>query len=269
MLNIINEDSRSQLVTRSKNSDKERDGKTRYQKRVNSRVIASVSKLNRINMDQLFKDNILTVDLEVIGETDTYDVKISFGGFIDELNQQLVRNDVLDLRAIIRALVNAFNRNDVYTHCSCPDFKYRQNYWSTRNKFNSGEPELRPSDKTNPNDTKGPGCKHIMKVLSDTSWLIKIASVIKNYITYIEHHYERLYQMVIYPAIYDREWEEPIQLEIDPSDTLDTRSSTIDAANAEARKRGQFKPGHQGGVQFASTKPNPQLSIDDLIIDEE
>ena len=55
---------------------------------------------------------------------------------------------------------------------------------------------------TNPNDTLGVGCKHIMLVLSNTSWCIKLASVIHNYINYMKSHYEKLYADIIYICVY-------------------------------------------------------------------
>ena len=167
---FIYEDKRSQLMTKSKQGEREKDGLTRYQKRVKSRVSSSNKQYNRIDMNQLFKDGILTVGIEVHGETDDYIVKISYGGFLDALREEIKRNnDTLELRNIVRALVIAFNREDVYIRCSCPDFAFRFGYWATKNDIITGEPELRPSDETNPNDTLGAGCKHIMLVLANTS----------------------------------------------------------------------------------------------------
>lgn len=61
----LNEEKRTQLISNSRNAQKEKDGKTRYQKRVKSKVKANVSQLNKIDFNQLFKDNIMTVNLEV------------------------------------------------------------------------------------------------------------------------------------------------------------------------------------------------------------
>ena len=83
----LNEDTRAQLLSRSKSADKEKDNKTRYQKRVKSKVKANVSNLNKIDFNQLFKNNIMTVSLDVQGETNEYTVTISFGGFLDELKK--------------------------------------------------------------------------------------------------------------------------------------------------------------------------------------
>ena len=115
----------------------------------------------------------MTVNLEVEGETDTYLVSISFGGFLDELHKELRKaNDIFSLRVVIRALLNSFNSDNVYIKCSCPDFRYRLGYWASKDNIIVGEKETRPSDKTNPNNTLGAGCKHIMLVISNTSWII-------------------------------------------------------------------------------------------------
>lgn len=111
---------------------------------------------------------------------------------------------------ITKALIMGFNRNDVYIHCDCPDFKYRYGFYATRNKINSGEVENRPSNQTNPDDKLGSGCKHILLVLTNTSWLIKVATVIYNYIKYIADKEPKLYQEIIFPALYGIKYTENI-----------------------------------------------------------
>ena len=55
-MNILNEDSRQQLLNRSKSAQPEKqDNKTRYQKRLKSRISQSVSQYNDIDMNKLFK----------------------------------------------------------------------------------------------------------------------------------------------------------------------------------------------------------------------
>lgn len=218
-------------------------------------------------MNKLFKENILTVNISVKGETDDYTVKISFGGFLDILGG-LVKGNIedLNLRNITRALVTGFNQDDVYIFCSCPDFHYRFGYWATRNKLTSGEPEDRPSNITNPNDTLGSGCKHILLVLSNNSWLMKVASVINNYIKYMEKHYQKLYADIIYPAIFNTEYEEPVQLsidDIDGDDNLHTDTDTLDTANKYNQERTKFQKGNTHGVRFASDdNSEDQLEFD-------
>lgn len=259
----LHEDSRNKLLSKSKQSKK---GMERFKRRVKSRIANSVKQYNAIDMNKLFKEDILTVDVLVKGETDTYTVTMSFGGFLRLLKDQLKKQDnILDYKAVTRSLIIGFNKDDVYIHCSCPDATYRMNYWQTRNQISSGDPENRPSNITNPNDTLGSACKHVLLVLSNTSWIMKVASVIYNYINYMEKHYQKLYANVIYPAIYGKKYEEPVQLDIFDDDTLSTDKDTIERSNVYARTKNQFQKGNQSGVQFASknNKPKDQLDIDD------
>ncbi len=222
-------------------------------------------------MNKLFKDNILTINIEVIGETDTYTVRISFGGFLDLLQEELARNnDTLELKVIIRALLTGFNRDNVYIGCNCPDFQYRYSYFATRNQITSIDPENRPSDITNPDDSLGSGCKHVLLVLSNNSWLRKVASVIHNYILYMEKHYFSMYTKFIYPAVYGKEYEEPVQQNMFDTDTLDSDSDLLDKSNEYGRTRTQFKKGNTQGVRYAPNDygdEDDQLSFDDVTDD--
>ena len=249
------EDKRAKLLADQKrgrnyvwwNQDK---GKNRYQRRLKSKIKSSVSHFNNIDMNKFFKDDILDVSVGVQGETDDYVVRLSFYGTLDELHNFLNANGTFDRKAIMKALTRAFNKDDVYMNCTCADFKFRHRYWATKNNLIVGETEDRPNrfDRTNKNNDMGPACKHVTLALSDSSWLIKVASVIFNYIKYMEDHNERMYQKYIYPAIYQQPWTDEAQLDITDitgEDELATDSSTIDTSNIEARKRGQFKRGNE------------------------
>lgn len=217
-----------------------------------------------MDMDKFFKTDTLDTSVDIRGETNIYKVRMSFVGTLEELHDYIKKNNIeqIDRKMILKALMKAFNRDDVYINCTCPDFKYRFKYWATRKGLLIGDPENRPADITNPGDNKGPGCKHIILCLSDSSWLIKIASVIYNYINYMEEHNERLYQKYIYPAIYDKEYEDR-QLSIfdNEDEILDSDEDTIETSNIEARKRGQFKKGNE----YRFKKDNKdQITFDDL-----
>lgn len=264
-MNHLLEDTRNDLVTKGKRGEREKgDGKTRYEKRVKSRFASSTHSYNKINMNELFKNNILTVGIEVHGETDDYIVTMKFGGFLDTLRDILKRqDDKLDLRAIIRALLEAFNRKDVYIRCNCPDFYYRMGYFCTVDKIIEGEPQLIPSKVTNPKNTLGPGCKHVMLVLANTGWIVKLASVINNYIKYFEQHRQKDYTDIIYPAIYDKKYTEPVQLSFEDKGELDSEEEVIDKSNEEGRTRSQFKAGNEYRFK-PQEKENPdQLTIKD------
>lgn len=269
------EDNRSSLLSKSKSGapyvpSNQQNGRNRYERRLKSRFSKSVRAYNQLDMDSLFRNGILTVNIEVNGETDNYIVTIKFGGFLDELKKILHSQD-FNLRAVTRALINAFNRDDVYIHCSCPDWQYRFAYWASINDINSGQSENRPSDITNPEDDKGPGCKHVMLVLANTTWLVKCSSVINNYVNYMEKYYPQLYADIIYPAIYGEAYIDPVQLDIETSvqdePELQSDQDTLDIANKWASTRSRFQKGNDQGIRFAPSPDKKQLDFDSLISD--
>lgn len=256
----LKEDSRAALIARSKQSSK---GMMRYRRRVKSKVANSVKQYNSIDMNKLFKKDILTMDVNVKGETDDYVVKISFGGFTELLQQEVKKqNGKLDSKAVTRALIDGFNKDDVYISCTCPDWKYRFAYFATKNNIIIGDPETRSSDITNPDDKLGPACKHVLLVLSNTSFLLKVASTIYNYINYMEKHYHKLYADYIYPAVYGKKYEDPVQLDVFDDDELASDKDTLDKSNQEASKNSKFKPGNDSGVRY-SPKDLDQISVED------
>lgn len=400
-MNILNEDSRQQLLNRSKSAQPEKqDNKTRYQKRLKSRISQSVYQYNDIDMNKLFKNNIFSVGVNVRGETDNYVVLISFGELLDEIKYFLSKNNYkLESKVIIQALTKCFNSENVYIHCSCPDwclekntkikllsgeiltiedmltkFKenksmwvysvdndgnfnpgkvtdiwisgytntlikvtldndkevtttlnhkylladgsyceasmlskdtllfnhsiknieiihceedvpvydisvdtynnflvdadvvlhncYRMAYWATRNKINSGEPQYSNGKWIrNPDDKLGPGCKHSLLVLSNADWIIKSASVILNYIRYAETNMQSAYARLIYPKIYDKEYQKDVQLSLIDTDELDSRD--IERANKYAKTKTQFQKGNKYRYQKQDKSSEDQLTLED------
>lgn len=256
---ILDEASRNELIRKSKQSPK---GLQRYKRRNKSRVANSVKEFNSIDMNRLFKDGILSVNINVSGETNNYIVRISFGGFLEILHDELKRNnDKLDLRVIIRTLLTGFNRDDVYINCTCPDFIYRYSYYATKNDYDTYakdnkkvrnpklglvDPQNIPSKITNPYDKLGSSCKHVLLVLSNNSWLMKVASVINNYIKYMEKNYQKAYADVIFPAIYQRPYDKDIQMTMFDTNRKyvktgkDTLGRAIDQGTSDRDEKGRF-----------------------------
>lgn len=134
----------------------------------------------------------------VKGETNDYSVEVLFEGICKKLQDELKRNNYkLEYKIVYRAIVNAINAGDILVSCTCPDFKYRQSYQRTMGKYNAGRPELRPAKITNPNDTKGAGCKHVMNVIGNLDWAMRLAACINNYVFYIRDHMPELFQQII------------------------------------------------------------------------
>ena len=215
---ILDEATKQQLLTKSKNAAPTKAyGTTRYERRNKQRVDTADNRaFNEIDFNALFQGNLLSSTIKVQGETDKYEVTFLFEGICDDLKRQIkLNNGALEYKCVYVALVDAFNRGDVMVHCTCPDWKYRQAYSATKQYYNSGEPEYRPAKITNPNDTAGAGCKHVMCALTSTDWLVKTAMSINNYINYMREHRKDLYNKLIAPKIYDEipseEIEEPIE----------------------------------------------------------
>ena len=83
-----------------------------------------------------------------------------------------------------------------------------------------------------------------------------------NYIDYMKKHYERLYADIIYPAIYDKKYEEPVQLDIEDSDELDSSKDIVNQANDEKQQSTRFTTGNKEGVRFAPNKHKNEMSLE-------
>ena len=118
----------------------------------------------------------------------------------------------------------------------------------------------------------GGTCKHIAIALANTSWLIRTGNVIRNYVSYMEKHYPKLYADIIYPAIYEHEYEEPVQQElIDHDNDLRTNDYTdiVDTANKWSRTRTQFKQGNEYRFRPSDDIEGQQEFDFDSLADEE
>lgn len=265
----LNEATRSQLINKSRNSDNYKDqskGKNRWERRNKSHIVTSVQQYNKIDMNSFFKQDELVVGIEVIGETNNYTVTLKYYKVLQEIaNQIKLNNNKLEFKCVIIALQKMFNADNVFIHCSCPDWKYRQAYYATKDGYNAGPAELRPSDITNPHDTKGGGCKHTNLVIGNINWVMKVASVINNYIHYTETHMERQYADIIFPKLYGMPYSKAVQLNIfDTGDDLADDEETIKLSNRYGKDRGKFKSGeivNNQKINKLSNKPDPNKPL--------
>lgn len=90
----------------------------------------------------------------------------------------------------------------------------------------------------------------------------------------MEKHYQKLYADVIYPAIYETEYTDDVQLSIDDientGDNLQSDEDDIDISNKWASTKNRFKQGNTQGVRFGSGKEKPmekQFDFDSLMSD--
>ena len=244
---LLLELNRNQLINKSKHSDNYKDtskGKNRWERRNHSKIDRRVDQYNKIDMNTFFKKDELKVGINVHGETDNYTVIIRFNNALKAIADEIKRNNnKLEFKCILIALQRTFNNGDVFVSCNCSDFKYRIAYQATKGGYNSGTPEIRASNITNPHDTKGAGCKHINLVIGNIDWVMKIASVINNYIHYMEENYQRLYADVIFPKLFNMPYQRAVQLNLfdTGSNTLNDNEDEIKLSNRYGRERGKFR----------------------------
>ena len=92
----------------------------------------------------------------------------------------------------------------------------------------------------------------------------------------MENHYQKLYTEIIYPAIFGKDYTEPVEepieddsLESDSAE-LDTSDDTLDSANEYNKNRTRFQQGNKQGVRFAKNEPDetiePEESFSPLLL---
>lgn len=265
----LHEDSRTLLVSKSRSVGPYKNqmrGKNRFERKKHSQIAKTVKQYNKIDMNKLFKEDILEVSIPVTGETDNYTVSIRMDGVVKEIARNIKNNkNTLEFKTIVQSLTKVFNTANIFVKCSCPDYKYRFAHWNIINRVSVDDTSKDPGPGKgirNPNDQLGRGCKHVLLCLANGDWVIKVASVINNYVHYAEEKLRPAFLKLIFPKLYGVTFDEAEENNLLPEDTeLATSESIIDAINDYGRNRGKYKPGTNknpvtgtGGRQKA-TKP--------------
>jgi hypothetical protein len=247
----LDEATRTQLVAQSRNAGKYKDtsrGANRFQRKKYSKVANQVKSFNQIDMNLLFKQDILQVNIPVIGETDEYTVTIKLEGVTAEIQKNIKNNgNRFEYRTVLQALTKVFNTTDVYVRCTCGDFKYRFKHHLIVANVSVDDSSQDPGPGkgiANPNDDKGRGCKHILLTLSNGEWMMKVASVITNYCHYLSEKKPEAFLKLVFPKLYGVPSDEAAQNGIvEDNEDLETGKDLIDVVNAWAKDRGKFKKG--------------------------
>lgn len=266
MRETLLEVTRQQLLDRGKSganyvSSNQHKGRNRYERRKYQKVSRSVATYNEIDMNSFFKKDILLFKIDVKGETNDYKVQLKFIGVLEEIKKALKRNnDKLEFKVIREGVMQTFLHGDVYVSCDCDDFKYRFRHFSHIGNFSSERPGDDPGPGkriANPNNDKGPACKHILAVLANKDWVMKVSSTINNYINYMQDTHEDVFNRVMYPVIYGKKFVNkwPINVASKPTslrkaNTLKTDKERISKANQYGRDRNKFKKGNTQGIRF-------------------
>ena len=248
---MLLEDNRTALVNKSRNVGMYKDqsrGKNRFERKRYSKIANTVKQYNQIDMNKLFKQDTLQVAIPVVGETDNYTVTIKMEGVINELARNIkANNNKLEYKTIIQALTKIFNTANLYVKCNCSDYKYRFAHWNIVNNVSVDDTASDPGPGKgirNPKDEDGRGCKHVLLALANGDWLMKVASVINNYIHYAEEKLQKPFLKVIFPKLYGIEAEEMVEQGlIDDDKYLDSSAGLIDAINEYGKTRGRYKAG--------------------------
>ena len=248
---MLTEDTRNTLVNKSKNAGPYKNqsrGKNRFARKKYSKIATQVKDYNKIDMDTFFKKDSLLIDIPVSGETSNYIVTLRFDGVLKELQNAIKRNqNRLEYKTILLAITKVFNTTDIFVKCTCADFLYRFDHWSIVNNYSvntSAEDPGPGKGIVNPNNNLGIGCKHILLVLANGDWILKVASVINNYIHYVEEHLTKQFLVLIFPKLYGMSAEQALEDELfEDEKFLKTSSGLIDEINEYGKNRGKFKKG--------------------------
>ena len=247
----LDEVTRTQLVAQSRNvgayKNQER-GRNRMERKKYSKIANSVKSYNAIDMNKVFKQDILQVNIPVVGENDEYTVTIKLEGVIAEIQKNIKNNNnKFEYRTAIQALTKVFNTSDVYVKCSCPDFKYRFAHWNIIKNVSVDDSSQDPGPGkgiANPNDDKGRGCKHILLALSNGAWMMKVASVLMNYCHFLSEKKPEAFLKLVFPKLYGVPADEAAENGIvEDNEDLESGADLIDIVNEWARNRGKFKKG--------------------------
>lgn len=252
MIRRIDEATRNQLIAKSRKADnyKDKEG-NRWTAKNKCSVANKVEDYNKLDMNTFWKQDVLKFNIKVKGETDTYNVGVEFNNILNRVQKKVKENDYeLTIKCIYNSLFEALNSSDVKISCSCKDFQYRFKVWATKQGYNADDPETREAKITNPKDSLGAGCKHILCALNNASWLKKIASVINNYIAYCKDEMEYNYSRFIFPKVYGMAYDKAVQMTLDDydsegniKDTLPSDEAILNLSNALGKNRGKIKPG--------------------------
>lgn len=157
---------------------------------------------------------------------------------------------------------------------NCADFQFAGfNYLAVKQDYNSNPifgKAMQPPTIRNPNDDKGAACKHILRVLSDVSWMMNVARVIYNYIKVSRQLMQRNYAEIIFPKVYGRPYKGVVQMSIMDKDDmwgdalLQSDKRELDAVIAAAKQgrdvRGRFSQGNPYAFKKRDAQAGPTLS---------
>ena len=264
----LTEANRTSLVAQSRKAgiykNQER-GKNRFERKKYSKIANAVKSYNQIDMNKLFKNDILQVNIPVVGENDEYTVTIKLEGVIAEIQKNIKNNNnKLEYRTIIQSLTKVFNTSDVYVKCTCDDYKYRFAHFNIIKNVSVDDSSNDPGPGkgiANPNDDKGRGCKHVLLVLANGDWMMKVGSVINNYCHFLSEKKPDAFLKLVFPKLYGVPADEAAENDIiESEEMLESGKDLIDIINDWAKNRGKFKKGSNINPVYANRLSKEQAN---------
>ena len=172
----------------------------RFTRRVRIRMNGGNNVWFDIDINRIFKKGSFAIKIPVIGETDQYVSMISFDEWLPKLKNDILSTGFNQI-TVKRSLMEMLRFHDLRVRCTCPDFRYRHSYWLTVHNEIEGDPELRPSDKTNPRDDLGKICKHLAFIINNKVWGDKESRIIYNYLINLQRSQKALFDRIVAPKL--------------------------------------------------------------------
>lgn len=153
----------------------------RYKRRMRIRDKGAARVWYDIDVNKFFNKDEFLCHIPVIGETNEYIEEVEIKNWLPVLRQD-IKVDGFSVIAFRKSLTKAMRNLNIKINCNCPDFLYSGfAYYRTQDNENSGRPENRPPVVRNPDNNKGDGCKHILHILSNRTWISRVARILFNY----------------------------------------------------------------------------------------
>lgn len=173
----LNEITRWEIIRRSQKESPERFKKKQFYR---------AKDFNNVNFEKLFTNDSFVWSSRV-GD---YIVTVSFEGAFQNLYYEVSnwsgknRWKKIDLKLLTKCLSKALDTEDLQVACTCPDFKYRFDFWLSRPDVDAkyGVKQNRPPKVRNVKNNKGFVCKHVLSVLYGKRWVPAAAKAWLNFI---------------------------------------------------------------------------------------
>ena len=161
---------------------------------------------------EAFLNNWLVISCNISGNSSNYDDVIAFENVVKDLIE-VAKQDakhIVNATLIKKSLKASLDKNDIYLDCNCPDWKFRYEFWSTKDKYKWGK--LQTSNGKgirNPNNNIGSMCKHLYALLRSNTFMNHVSDkimrvIMANLDILVKRFNINLEEFIVNTARYDR-----------------------------------------------------------------